>query len=96
MEEFLQIIKDYGSAIISTVSAGGIAAVAGVIIKIKKSFDETKAKLNKKDELLAKSNSEVASVVEQNKQLLSKIDELTNDVYKLESKVNNVKGNRDN
>lgn len=98
MSDILQVIKDYGAAIISTLSVGGIAGVVAIIAKIKKAFDDTKEKMNaalaKKDKALEESNAQVTAVIEQNKQLLGKIDDLTNDVYRLEGEVNNVKGNR--
>ena len=96
--DILQVIKDYGAAIISTISVGGIAAAVGVIIKIKGAIDKTRetmqAAIAKKDKVIDESNVQLQSVVEQNKQLVGKIDELTQDVYKLESEVrSNVKGN---
>ena len=97
----LTSIKDYGAAIIATVGVGGIATATGIIVKIKKSFEETKAAmqkaLNKKDEALNGSTAALQNVAQQNKALLNKIDDLTNDVYRLESEVrSNVKGNRKN
>ena len=100
-QSILTAIKDYGAAVISTVSVGGIAAATAAVIKVKKAIDDvknnTKAALAKKDEALAASNSKVDEVLAQNKALLSKIDNLTSDVYKLESEVrSDVKGNRKN
>ena len=101
MEEFIQIIKDYGAAIISAISVGGVATIGVIITKVYKAFNSLKEKTNsllaKKDKALEESSTEVKTVVEQNKQLLGKIDDLTNDVYKLKSEVrDNVKGNRKN
>lgn len=100
-QTILTAIKDYGAAIISTISLGGIAGAVAVIVKVKNAFNSTKEAMNKalakKDEALEASNSKVDEVLAQNKALLSKIDTLTSDVYKLESEVrSDVKGNRKN
>lgn len=96
MEEIIQIIKDYGAAIISTISVGGVAAIGAVVIKVKNIIDSVKentAKITKQKE---QTTSEVQSVVDQNKQLISKINVLTDDIQRLESEVKDVKGNRKN
>lgn len=97
-QSVLDAIKDYGAAIISTVSVGGIATATAIIVKIKKVFDDTKSAMNKalakKDEALAESTNQINGVIEQNKALLNKIDVLTNDVYKLEGEIKSVKGNK--
>ena len=93
IQNFLQVIKDYGAAIISTISVGGVAAVVAVIVKIKKAFDETKAKMTaimaKKDESEAALSNRYAelqtTIADQNK----KLDTLTEEVSR-------VKGNRTN
>ena len=100
IQNFLDVIKDYGAAIIGTISVGGVAAIGTVIAKIYKAFttlkEKTDAALSKKDKALEESTSQLQAVVDQNKQLISKINTLTDDVYKLESEVKDVKGNRKN
>lgn len=95
LQNFIDVIKDYGAAIISAIGVGGIGAIAGVIVKIKQSMDKTKetmsAALKKKDDVIEQNQVQVNSVIEQNKQLLEKIDTLTNDVYRLESEVRDKK-----
>ena len=46
IQPILDAIKDYGGAIISTVSVGGVAGVAGIIAKVKRSLDKTKEQMN--------------------------------------------------
>ena len=96
----LEAIKGYGAAIISTISAAGIAGCAAVIVKIKgvitKIKEDNKAALTKKDEVIESSKKELQLVAEQNKALINKIDTLTNDIYKLEGDVKSVKSNRTN
>jgi len=100
MEEFLQVIKDYGAAIIGTLSVGGVATIGAVIAKIYKAFnalkEKTESALSKKDKALNDTTSQMQAVVDQNKQLISKINVLTDDIQKLESEVKDVKGNRKN
>lgn len=89
--DILQVIKDYGAAIISTISVGGIAAAVGVIIKIKGAIEKfketTQNALKKKDEAQAELNNRYAelttSIQDQNK----KLDTLTEEISR-------VKGNR--
>ena len=91
MEEFIQLIKDYGAAIISTISVGGVATIAGIIVKAKKAIDDTKnkvAEMNKKKEesensLKARYAELNTTIAEQNK----KLDTLTEEISR-------VKGNR--
>lgn len=98
-QTILTAIKDYGAAIISTVSLGGIAGAVAVIVKVKQAFDKLKETMNKtlaqKDEAINKATTETQTVIAQNKVLCDKIDQLTQDVYKLEKDIN-VKGNRKN
>ena len=46
IQSILDAIKDYGGAIISTISVGGVAGVAGIIAKVKSSIDKTKEQMN--------------------------------------------------
>lgn len=93
IQEILQAVKDYGAAIISTISVGGVAAVVGIIVKIKSGIDKTKeamgAVVKKKDESEAKLAERYAelqtTIQDQNK----KIDTLTEELSR-------VKGNRKN
>ena len=100
-QNILNAIKDYGAAVLSTISLGGIAAAIAFIAKFKqaydKAFEAVKKQSKLKDEALAASNYRIDEVMTQNKALLTKIDNLTNDVYKLESEVRaDVKGNGKN
>lgn len=87
LQAIIDAIKDYGAATISTISVGGISAVAVVIAKIKNSIDSTKksmeAVLNKKDEesdkMAARYNELVRTVETQN----AKIDTLTSEINKI-------------
>ena len=84
LDKALQAIKDYGSAIISTISVGGITAVAAVIKRAKDDIASTKSLLTKKEaeqsELKSKYEAAIAKIQEQN----AKIDRLTDAVEKIE------------
>ena len=87
LQAIIDAIKDYGAATISTISVGGISAVAVVIAKIKNSIDSTKksmeAVLAKKDaesdKMAARYNELVRTVETQN----AKIDTLTSEINKI-------------
>ena len=90
MQDILEIIKDYGAAIISTLSVGGIAAIAGVIVKVKKAISDTKEAMSsvikKKDESekqLQNKYEETLSVIKQQNE---KIDTLTSEINKIKKK----------
>ena len=85
MEEFLQVIKDYGAAIISAVSVGGVAAIAGVVIKVKKVIDTVKDKMNgalkQRDDAvtaLEATNKKYDEAISEMKNLTNEINELKN------------------
>ena len=93
MEEFIQVIKDYGAAIISSISVGGVAAIAGIIIKAKKAIDETKNKIadmNKKKE-----ESETA-LSERYKEMQTTIADQNKKLDTLTEEISRVKGHRKN
>lgn len=87
LQAIIDAIKDYGAATISTISVGGISAVAVVIAKIKNSIDSTKKSmeevLEKKDDesdkMAARYNELVRTVETQN----AKIDTLTSEINKI-------------
>lgn len=93
MDEFIQIIKDYGAAIISAISVGGVATIGAIVLKVKNVIDKLKENTNKIAK--AKEESEVAmaskyaelqtTIADQNK----KLDTLTEEISR-------VKGNRKN
>lgn len=93
IQPFLNAIKDYGAAIISTISVGGVAGAVAVIVKVKKAIDDTKDKVAKMNEKKAESETALANryaelttiIKDQN----AKIDTLTEEVSR-------VKGNRKN
>ncbi len=93
MEEFIQIIKDYGAAIISAISVGGVATIGAIILKVKGVIDKVKDSTNKiakqKEEsetALANRYAEMTSMIKLQNE---KIDTLTEEVSR-------VKGNRKN
>lgn len=87
LQAFIEAIKDYGAAAISTISAGGIAVVAGIITKIKNSIDSTKksmeAVVSKKDEESAKMASRYNELVRTVETQNAKIDTLTSEINKI-------------
>ena len=93
MEEFIQIIKDYGAAIISTISVGGVAAIGAIIVKVKGAIDKIKESTNKitkqkeeSEEALKARYAELNSTIKLQNE---KIDTLTEEISR-------VKGNRKN
>lgn len=92
MPEQLQVIinaiKDYGAALISTISVGGIAAVASVIIKVKNSISETKnqmsAVLKKKDEESSVINDNYKALMNTIQEQNKRLDELNEQISKVE------------
>lgn len=84
MEEFIQVIKDYGAAVISFVSVGGVAAVAGVIIKVKKAIDAVKDKIS----AVTKERDDAVNEV---KEVGKKYDALQSDMKVLISEMQDIK-----
>ena len=87
MEEFIQFIKDYAPSIISTISVGGIGAVAGIIAKVKNGIDSTKNKMN---EVLAKKDNESNEMKNQYQSLMTTINEQQNKIDKLTQEVSKI------
>lgn len=93
MDEFINLIKDYGAAIISAISVGGVATIGAIIVKIKGLIDKVKdstAKLAKQKEesetAMANRYAELNSTIKLQNE---KIDTLTEEISR-------VKGNRKN
>ena len=88
LQKIVELIKDYGAALISTVSVGGVAAVAGIIAKVKAGIDKTKEQMNqlisKKEESSQDMNNKYSALIDtiQNQDL--KIDELTKKIDRIE------------
>lgn len=88
LQKIVELIKDYGAALISTVSVGGVAAVAGIIAKVKAGIDKTKEQMNqlisKKEESSQDMNNKYSALIDtiQNQNL--KIDELTKKIDRIE------------
>lgn len=93
MEEFIQIIKDYGAAIISSISVGGVAAVAGIIYKAKKAIDETK---NKISDMNAKKEESEQALANRYKEMQTTIADQNKKLDTLTEEISRVKGNRKN
>ena len=88
LQKIVELIKDYGAALISTISVGGVAAVAGIIAKVKAGIDKTKEQMNqlitKKEESSQDMNNKYSALIDtiQNQNL--KIDELTKKIDRIE------------
>ena len=88
LQKIVELIKDYGAALISTISVGGVAAVAGIIAKVKAGIDKTKEQINqlitKKEESSQDMNNKYSALIDtiQNQNL--KIDELTKKIDRIE------------
>ena len=93
MEEFIQAIKDYGAAIISTISVGGVATIAGIIIKAKKAIDDTK---NKVAEINKKKEESESALKDRYQELQTTIADQNKKLDTLTEELSRVKGNRKN
>lgn len=93
IQEILQGIKDYGAAIISTISVGGVAAIVAVIAKIKKAFDETKEAMQK---TLAKKDEAQDALTNRYSELTTMMQDQNKKLDTLTEEVSRVKGNRTN
>lgn len=95
MQSIIEAVKDYGAAIISTVSVGGVAAVGGVIVKIKKAFDETKNTMNKtlekKDEIIDSTKAQLSETSKKMDVLIDQNAQLTKDNKELKEMLLKVK-----
>ena len=88
LQAFIDAIKDYGAAAISTISVGGIATVAGIIAKIKNSIDSTKKSM---DEVLAKKDDESAKMATRYNELVRTIETQNAKIDTLTSEINKIK-----
>ena len=87
MEEFIQFVKDYAPSIISTISVGGIGAIAGIIAKVKNGIDSTKNKMN---EVLARKDNESNEMKNQYQSLMTTINEQQKKIDKLTQEVSKI------
>jgi flagellar capping protein FliD len=87
MEEFIQFIKDYAPSIISTISVGGVATVAGIIAKVKQGIDSTKSKMN---EVLEKKDNESNEMKNQYNSLMTTIKTQQDSIDKLTQEVSKI------
>lgn len=71
VQTIIDAIKDYGAAIISTLSVGGIAGIAVFIAKIKETFNATKETM---DKVLAKKDNVIDSTKSQLAETSNKMD----------------------
>ena len=90
LQEILNVIKDYGSAIISTISVGGIAGVGVIIAKVKSGIDKTKEAMNS---VISKKDKESEEMKDQYNSLLSTMREQNNKIDNLTTEINKVKKN---
>ena len=93
MEEIIEIIKNFGSSILGTISLGGIAAAVGMITKAKKVIEDTKTKLDKVE---AKKDESQEALTNRYAELTTMINEQNNKIDSLTQEVSRVKGNRNN
>lgn len=88
IQPILDAIKDYGGAIISTISVGGVAGVAGIIAKVKSSIDKTKEQMNtiieKKEASTKDIDTKYSALIDSMEAQNKKIEELTKQISKIE------------
>lgn len=93
MEEFIQIIKDYGAAIISAISVGGVATIGAIILKVKGIIDKVKESTNK----IAKQKEESETALANRYKEMTETIKLQNEkIDTLTEEISRVKGNRKN
>ena len=86
MEEFIQIIKDYGAVILGTISTLGVAGIGAIVVKVKQVIDKVKGQKEESESALKERYAELQTTIQdQNK----KLDGLTEELSR-------VKGNRKN
>ena len=93
MDEFIQIIKDYGAAIISAISVGGVATIGAIVVKVKGVIDKLKENTNK----IAKAKEESETAMATRYAELNSTIKLQNEkIDTLTEEISRVKGNRKN
>ena len=93
MEEFIQIIKDYGSTILGSISLAGVASAVAVVVKVKKAIDDTKDKVAKMNDKKAESEK---ALTDRYTELQTTISDQNKKLDTLTEEISRVKGNRNN
>lgn len=88
IQAILEVIKDYGAALVSTIAAGGLAGIASIVMKIKdsvaKSKDDVASLVNKEAKTTTEIKEQLALSIQQTNDLQAKLDKLTKKIDKLE------------
>lgn len=90
LQTLIEAIKDYGAAMLGTVSVGAIGAVAGIIIKVKQGIDKTKEQMSS---LLAKKDNETQAINNQYLAVISKMEQQNKKIEKLTEEISRIEIN---
>lgn len=90
IQVILDAIKDYGAAAISTIGAGGVAAVVGLVAKIKSTADKSKQYM---ESVIAKKDSELKDTESRYNNVITVIEEQNKKIEQLTEEVSKVKKN---
>ena len=93
MEEFIQIIKDYGAVVLGTISTLGVAGVVAVVVKIKQVIDKIKESTSKVEKQKEESES---ALKERYAELQTTIQDQNKKLDVVTEELSRVKGNRKN
>lgn len=93
MEEFIQIIKDYGAPILAFISTLGVAGVGTIVLKVKQVIDKVKESTSKVEKQKEESES---ALKERYAELQTTIQDQNKKLDVLTEEISRVKGNRKN
>lgn len=95
IQVIIDAVKDYGAAIISTLSVGGIAGIAVFIAKIKETFNATKETMDKvlakKDNIIDNTKSQLAETSSKMDIIISQNAELAKENRELKEVLTKIK-----
>lgn len=93
MEEFIQVIKDYGAVILGTISTLGVAGIGAIVVKVKQVIDKVKESTSKVEKQKEESES---ALKERYAELQTTIQDQNKKLDVLTEELSRVKGNRKN
>lgn len=93
MEEFIQIIKDYGAVVLGTISTLGVAGIGAIVVKVKGIIDKVKESTSKVEKQKEESES---ALKERYAELQTTIQDQNKKLDVLTEELSRVKGNRKN
>jgi len=93
MEEFIEIVKNYGAVILGFISTLGVAGVATIVLKAKQVIEKVKESTSKVEKQKEESES---ALKERYAELQTTIQDQNKKLDVLTEEISRVKGNRKN